>query len=439
MKETKRAMSNIYSVTQVNTYIKNLFVRDGVLGRICIKGEVSNCKYHSSGHIYFSLKDENSQISCVMFYRDRLNGLDFKLEDGQSVIVTGSIGAYERDGIYNLYARSIELGGLGALYVKYEELKRRLYEKGYFDASHKKRIPPYIKKLGIVTASTGAALRDIVSITKRRNPYVQPILVPAKVQGEGAAESIVRALKRLDEYGVDVIIVGRGGGSIEDLWAFNEEIVAMAVYDLKTPVISAVGHETDTTIIDFVSDLRAPTPSAAAELAVYQVADLKGTLVDIHSGLLRGVLNSIEAFRFRLEATGKRLEYLGPENRLAQYKLELDGMSEKLGRAMERKLLAVKTDMDAKSLRLNSLMERSLGDAKHKIMLYTETLKRLSPLEKISKGYAYVASENKTIKSVSDVNYGDTLEVSVIDGTLVCKVDDILPDDMYYAADVELI
>ena len=432
-------MSNIYSVTQVNTYIKNLFVRDGVLGRICIKGEVSNCKYHSSGHIYFSLKDENSQISCVMFYRDRLNGLDFKLEDGQSIIVTGSIGAYERDGIYNLYARSIELGGLGALYVKYEELKRRLYEKGYFDPSHKKRIPPYIKKLGIVTASTGAALRDIVSITKRRNPYVQPILVPAKVQGEGAAQSIVRALKKLDEYGVDVIIVGRGGGSIEDLWAFNEEIVAMTVYDLKTPVISAVGHETDTTIIDYVSDLRAPTPSAAAELAVYQVADLKGMLVDIHSGLLKGVLGSIENQRLRLEALGKRLEYLGPENRLAQYKLELDGMYEKLKRTMELKLLSTKTDLDSRSIKLNGLMEKSLSATKHKISLYTEALKRLSPLEKISKGYAYVASENKTIKSISDVNYGDTLEVSVIDGTLVCKVEDILPDDVYYGEEVELI
>lgn len=432
-------MSNIYSVTQVNTYIKNLFVRDGVLGRICIKGEVSNCKYHSSGHIYFSLKDENSQISCVMFYRDRLNGLDFKLEDGQSIIVTGSIGAYERDGIYNLYARSIELGGMGALYVKYEELKRRLYEKGYFDPSHKKRIPPYIKKLGIVTASTGAALRDIVSITKRRNPYVQPILVPAKVQGEGAAQSIVRALKKLDEYGVDVIIVGRGGGSIEDLWAFNEEIVAMTVYDLKTPVISAVGHETDTTIIDYVSDLRAPTPSAAAELAVYQVADLKGMLVDIHSGLLKGVLGSIENQRLRLEALGKRLEYLGPENRLAQYKLELDGMYEKLKRTMELKLLSTKTDLDSRSIKLNGLMEKSLSATKHKISLYTEALKRLSPLEKISKGYAYVASENKTIKSISDVNYGDTLEVSVIDGTLVCKVEDILPDDVYYGEEVELI
>ncbi len=432
-------MSNIYSVTQVNTYIKNLFVRDGVLGRICIKGEVSNCKYHSSGHIYFSLKDENSQISCVMFYRDRLNGLDFKLEDGQSIIVTGSIGAYERDGIYNLYARSIELGGLGALYVKYEELKRRLYEKGYFDPSHKKRIPPYIKKLGIVTASTGAALRDIVSITKRRNPYVQPILVPAKVQGEGAAQSIVRALKKLDEYGVDVIIVGRGGGSIEDLWAFNEEIVAMTVYDLKTPVISAVGHETDTTIIDYVSDLRAPTPSAAAELAVYQVADLKGMLVDIHSGLLKGVLGSIENQRLRLEALGKRLEYLGPENRLAQYKLEFDSVYEKLKRTMELKLLSTKTDLDSRSIKLNGLMEKNLSATKYKISLYTEALKRLSPLEKISKGYAYVASENKTIKSISDVNYGDTLEVSVIDGTLVCKVEDILPDDVYYGEEVELI
>lgn len=437
LKETDKAMSNVYSVTQVNTYIKNLFVRDGVLGRICIKGEISNCKYHTSGHIYFSLKDESAQISCVMFYKDRMNGLDFKLEDGQSVIVTGSVNVFERDGVYNIYARNIELSGLGALYIKYEELKRRLASEGYFDPAHKKPIPAYIKTLGVVTAKTGAALRDIISIAKRRNPYVQVVLVPAKVQGEGAAESVVKALKKLDEYGVDVIIVGRGGGSIEDLWAFNEEIVAMTVYDLKTPVISAVGHETDTTIIDYVSDLRAPTPSAAAELAVYQVADLKGALVDAHADLLRGMMAAIENARQRTEIFAKTLEYLGPENRIAQKKLELDSISNKLKNCLEKSVIQAKGDMSAIRSRMETLVANSLYEAKHNIRIYSEQLRRLSPLEKISKGYAYVSLENKAVKSIRDVNYGDKIEVNVLDGTLVCEVDEIVPESVFEVEDIQ--
>lgn len=212
-------MSNVYSVSQINAYIKNMFVRDGVLSHICIKGEVSNCKYHSSGHIYFSIKDVNAQINCVMFLRDRQSGLSFKLENGQSIIACGRISFYERDGAVNMYVTEITSDGYGRLYEQYEKLKKQLLDEGLFDRSHKKTIPPYIKKLGIVTASTGAALRDILNITKRRNPYVQPVLYPAKVQGDGAAQSIVKAIRALDDYGVDVIIVGRGGGSIEDLWA----------------------------------------------------------------------------------------------------------------------------------------------------------------------------------------------------------------------------
>lgn len=421
-------MSNVYSVAQVNTYIKNLFVRDGVLGRICIKGEISNCKYHTSGHIYFSLKDESAQISCVMFSRDRLNGLDFRLADGQSVIVTGSVNVFERDGVYNLYAKSIEPVGQGVLYAKYEELKRKLYAEGYFDSVRKKKIPPYIRTLGVVTASTGAALRDIVSIAKRRNPYVQVVLAPAKVQGEGAAQSVVKALKKLEQYGVDVIIVGRGGGSIEDLWAFNEEIVAMTVFDMKTPVISAVGHETDTTIIDYVSDLRAPTPSAAAELAVYQAADLKAALVDIHADLLRGMLTALETARNQVSAAEKQLEYLGPENRLAQQRLALDGIETRMKSLLEKQVLLAKTKLAADKNALETEVGRSLNAARHKMTIYSEQLKRLSPLEKISKGYAYVSIDRKGIRSIEQVNYGDKIEVSVVDGTLVCEVEEILPN-----------
>ena len=261
-------MKNVYTVRQVNTYIKNMFTQDFILNRIYVKGEVSNCKYHTSGHIYFSLKDESGTIACVMFAGHR-SGLSFRLQEGQQVIVLGSVSVYERSGQYQLYAREIILDGAGALYEKFEALKKELAEMGMFAREYKQPVPKYIHTLGVVTAPTGAAVRDIINIAGRRNPYVQIILYPAQVQGEGAAESIVRGIRALEKKKVDVMIVGRGGGSIEDLWAFNEEPVARAIFECSIPVISAVGHETDTTIADFVADLRAPTPSAAAELAVY--------------------------------------------------------------------------------------------------------------------------------------------------------------------------
>lgn len=262
--------SRIYSVGQVNTYIKNMFSQDFMLNRISIKGEVSNCKYHTSGHIYFSLKDETGTLSCVMFAGQR-KGLGFSMKNGDKVVAEGSVSVYERDGKYQLYARSITLEGAGLLYERYLALKKELEEMGMFSAEYKQPIPAYVKRVGIVTAPTGAAIQDIRNIAARRNPYVQLILYPALVQGEGAKESIVKGIETLDTCGVDVIIVGRGGGSIEDLWAFNEEEVARAIFHCQTPIISAVGHETDTTIADFVADLRAPTPSAAAELAVVDI------------------------------------------------------------------------------------------------------------------------------------------------------------------------
>ena len=263
-------MQNVYTVGQVNSYIKNMFSQDFLLQSLSVKGEVSNCKYHSSGHIYFTLKDAKGTISCVMFAGNR-SGLAFRLAEGMQVVVLGTIDVYERDGKYQLYAKSIRQDGAGALYERFEQLKRELEELGMFSAQYKKPIPRYAGRIGIVTAPTGAAVRDIINIATRRNPYVQLILYPAIVQGEAAAASIINGIHALENQGVDLMIVGRGGGSIEDLWAFNEECVAQAVFDCGVPVISAVGHETDTTIIDYVADLRAPTPSAAAELAVYDV------------------------------------------------------------------------------------------------------------------------------------------------------------------------
>ena len=266
-------MRNVYTVKQVNAYIKNMFTQDFMLNRIYIKGEVSNCKYHTSGHLYFSLKDESGTIACVMFAGQR-SGLSFRMQEGQQVIVLGSVSVYERDGRYQVYAKEIVLDGAGLLYEKFIKLKKELEEMGMFAPEYKKPIPKYVRTVGVVTAPTGAAVRDIINITRRRNPYVQILLYPALVQGDGASESVVRGIRALEEAKVDVMIVGRGGGSIEDLWAFNEENVARAVFECSVPVISAVGHETDTTIIDYVADLRAPTPSAAAELAICNYREL---------------------------------------------------------------------------------------------------------------------------------------------------------------------
>ena len=274
-------MRSEYTVTQVNAYIKNMFTQDFLLKAITVKGEVSNCKYHSSGHIYFTIKDAGGAIACVMFRGDReRGGLRFNMQEGQQVKVTGSIDVYERDGRYQLYARQIMLDGAGVLYERYEELKKRLAETGLFAEEYKQPIPRYIHTLGVVTAPTGAAVRDIINVATRRNPHIQIILYPAIVQGDQAAESIVKGIEALAQRQVDTIIVGRGGGSIEDLWAFNEEIVAQAIFDCPIPIISAVGHETDTTIADYVADRRAPTPSAAAELAVFEYARFEQDIQD---------------------------------------------------------------------------------------------------------------------------------------------------------------
>ena len=293
-------MNSIYSVGQVNNYIKNMFTQDFMLSRISVKGEVSNCKYHTSGHIYFSLKDETGTIACVMFAGQR-RGLGFAMKNGDKVVVSGSVNVYERDGKYQLYARQIQLEGAGLLYERFLALKRELEEMGMFAPEYKQPIPRFIRTLGVVTAPTGAAIQDIRNISYRRNPYLQIILYPALVQGAGAKESIVKGIQTLDRLGVDVMIVGRGGGSIEDLWAFNEEEVARAIFECTTPVISAVGHETDVTIADYVADLRAPTPSAAAELAVDDYRGFLGQLAEYESRLERGLLGRLTLLNSRLD------------------------------------------------------------------------------------------------------------------------------------------
>lgn len=395
-------MQNVYTVAQVNSYIKNMFTQDFMLQSIRVKGEVSNCKYHTSGHIYFTLKDIKGSIACVMFASCR-KGLAFRLAEGQQVVVNGSVDVYERDGRYQLYAREISLDGAGALYEQYERLKRELEERGMFAAQYKQPIPRYIRTLGVVTASTGAAVRDIINIASRRNPYVQIILYPAIVQGEAAVPSIINGIRALERQGVDTIIVGRGGGSIEDLWAFNEEAVAQAIFDCSVPVISAVGHETDTTIADFVADLRAPTPSAAAELAVYDIGQLQDKL-DEYAYTMRHHLDIVmQRARREVEQYRVRLKYVSPANMIRMKRTQALSLEERLQKGMERQLI----------------------DRKHRLALYAEQMKGLSPLDKLCQGYSYVSDAGgRTLSSVQQADVGDQIIVYVKDGQIKAEVTD---------------
>lgn len=393
-------MRNVYTVGQVNSYIRHMFQEDFLLQDICMKGEISNCKYHTSGHIYFTLKDSKGTISCIMFAGNR-SGLSFRMTEGMQVLVTGNIDVYERDGKYQIYARKIELDGEGALFEKFQKLKQELLERGMFAPEYKKPIPRYIRTLGVVTAPTGAAVRDIINITQRRNPYVQVILYPAIVQGDAAADSIVRGIQLLEQKKVDVIIVGRGGGSIEDLWAFNEEKVAQAVFDCNVPIISAVGHETDTTMIDFVSDLRAPTPSAAAELAVFDY---------------RMMCQYKEELRTRLQ---KRMEHrLALEKAGLQRLAALLKSNSPLGKIREKKTNAIQLEEH-----LQTAMQGQLQRKRHQLAILIERLKGLSPLDKLNQGYSYVSDSNgKTVTDVESVALDDGVQIYVKNGRIDATV-----------------
>ena len=395
-------MRSEYTVTQVNAYIKNMFTQDFLLQSVTVKGEVSNCKYHSSGHIYFTIKDQGGAIACVMFRADReRGGLKFGMQEGQQVKVTGKIDVYERDGKYQLYARQIELDGAGALYERFEELKKRLKESGMFAEEYKQPIPPYIQTLGVVTAPTGAAVRDIINVATRRNPHIQIILYPAIVQGDQAPESIVRGIETLTRKNVDVIIVGRGGGSIEDLWAFNEDVVAQAIFDCPIPIISAVGHETDTTIADYVADRRAPTPSAAAELAVFEYNRFLQDLQDYSFTLNRSMGRKITALKMLQDRYKESLRLLSPAGRIKDRLLRLDQYQDSL----------------------QGLMDKKLVDLRHRLDLDIERLKGLSPLDRLKGGYSYVSDdEGRNVRSIDGVKSGDKLSIYVTDGVISTQV-----------------
>ena len=396
-------MRNVYSVGQVNHYVKNMFTQDYFLRKVYVKGEVSNCKYHTSGHIYFSLKDETGTLSCVMFAGHR-RGLAFRMKDGDKVVAGGIVDVYERDGRYQLYAKEITLEGAGALYERYLALKQELEDMGMFAQEYKQPIPHFIHTLGVVTAPTGAAIQDIRNIAGRRNPYVQLILCPALVQGEGAAASIVHGIHALEQIGVDVIIVGRGGGSIEDLWAFNEEMVARAIFDCRIPVISAVGHQTDFTIADYVADLRAPTPSAAAELAVFDYRQAMQELLGMRQQMDKELQRKVTVARNHLEHQKMRLHYLSPQQRMNENRRRVAEYEEKL----------------------TGRMEELLRERRHRLALLAGTLESYSPVKKLSGGYAFVEDGNhQALRSIHQIRKKDTVQIHLLDGTLTAAVTEI--------------
>lgn len=438
--------NNSVTVTEVNRYIKSLFTDDPNLVKLFVHGEVSNCKYHSSGHIYFSLKDADSTLNCIMFSYSRKH-INFQMKDGQQLVVYGNISLYERSGSYRMVIQDALLYGAGRLFEEFVRLKAFLKKEGLFDQSHKQAIPFYSRKIGIVTAPTGAAIQDIRNVSMRRNPYIQLILYPAKVQGDGAADTIVKGIHALEKTGVDVIIVGRGGGSIEDLWAFNEEKVARAIFECQTPVISAVGHETDTTITDFAADLRAPTPSAAAELAVCDIRTMLQQLGNLRTKLEQAMFLKLGEQRARFLNKQKLLMALRPQNLLFERRmLEADVRSqlEKLiserikackqkiaeyeasfhSSWMERKVREYKVMENTFSMELSRMMTEKLNSKKAAFELYIEKLHGLSPIQKLKSGYSYTEDLlGNSVTSINQVAIGSMLQVRVMDGTYITVVE----------------
>ncbi|MFT4005013.1 MAG: exodeoxyribonuclease VII large subunit [Lacrimispora sp.] len=420
-------MAGVYSVSQVNAYIKNMFAQDFALNRISVKGEVSNCKYHTSGHIYFTLKDGKSSISAVMFAGSR-KGLAFTLEEGQQVTAKGSVEVYERDGRYQLYAQEITREGIGDLFERFQKLRDELEEMGMFSPEYKKPIPKHAKTVGIVTAPTGAAIRDIMNISARRNPYVQLFLYPALVQGESAKESIVKGIETLDRMGLDLLIVGRGGGSIEDLWAFNEEIVARAIFNCNTPVISAVGHETDVTIADYVADMRAPTPSAAAELAIFDYGLFEEQVQLYRNTLSKAMDRKLERCRYRAGQYGLRLKLHDPKRSIRENRQRLADMEEKLKSLMVSKAAFDRARAAEIEQRMKRLIEKQAVRDRHRLELIISRLDGLSPLKRIGGGYGFITDEkDRRLESIDQVKAGDGLRVRVRDGSVEAVVSNVSP------------
>lgn len=382
------------SVTQLNSYIKGKIADDEYLNNVLVKGEISNFKNHYTGHMYFTLKDENSLIKCVMF-KSYAQKLDFMPKDGMKVFVLGSVSVFERDGVYQIYAKAMQEDGVGILYKKYEELKKKLEDEGYFAEEHKKKIPQMPKVIGVLTSQTGAVIRDIINVSTRRNPNVNIKLYPVPVQGEGAAEKIANGIKFMNEHNVaDVLILARGGGSLEDLWPFNEEIVAYAIYNSKIPIISAVGHETDFSISDFVADLRAPTPSAAAELAVPDIYEVKQKINSYQTRLRTTLIRKVQIMRLRYEKCMQSRVFTDPLRNINDNYLKIDAFVK----------------------RLENIIKIKQKEEKEKYVKLVSKLDTLSPLKTLTRGYTLAEKGGKIIKSVNDVNAGDKIDIRFTDG-----------------------
>lgn len=388
------------SVTELNSYIKNKIADDEYLNNVLIKGEISNFKNHYTGHMYFTLKDENSLIKCVMF-KTYAQKLEFIPKDGMKVFVLGGVSVFERDGVYQIYVKAMQEDGVGILYKKYEELKKRLEEEGYFDEEHKKPIPQMPKIIGVLTSQTGSVIRDIINVSTRRNPNVNIRLFPVPVQGEGAAEKIADGIKFMNENNLaDVLILARGGGSLEDLWPFNEEIVAHAIYNSEIPIISAVGHETDFSISDFVADLRAPTPSAAAELAVPDIYEVRQKINTYQNRLRLTLVKKVEIMRLRYEKCMSSRVFKEPLRNINDNYLKVDTYIK----------------------RLENYIKAKQKEEKTKYIELVSKLDTLSPLKTLTRGYSIVEQNNKIIKSANDVKTGDKIDIRFTDGTKKAEI-----------------
>jgi exodeoxyribonuclease VII large subunit len=402
-------MHYILSVTEINKYIKEILSRDLILSNLWVRGEISNCKYHYSGHMYFTLKDDKSLLKCVMF-KTHASNLKFRAENGMRIIVKGYISVFERDGQYQLYAEEIQPDGIGSLHIAFEQMKRQLQSEGLFDEDKKQKLPMLPSSIGVVTSSTGAVIKDILNVLKRRFPNFNLKLFPVHVQGEQASREIAHAIDKFNELGcVDVIIVARGGGSIEELWAFNEEIVARSIFNSKIPVISAVGHETDYTIADFVADVRAPTPSAAAEIVMPEKAIVKDRINALNSRLVSSLLKNLSLNRMRFDNARGSIAFRQPFNRIYQERMRLDLLNKSL-------LRGLKEGMTRNSAKLSMLAGK---------------LDVLSPLSIMSRGYSIVTSMEKggLVKSVRDVGKGEKIQISVSDGRINCTVVNVAEGD----------
>jgi len=409
-------------ISQINSYIKSVIDKDPFLGKVYLCGEISNFKNHTRGHLYFTLKDDASRINAVMF-ESSARGLAFVPQDGMNVLVEGRISCYPASGSYQIYVEKMEMDGIGKLFVEYEKLKKKLAEEGLFDLHKKKAIPKYPNKIGVITASTGAAVKDIISTIKRRYPICEVILFPSLVQGADANDNIVKQIKIADSFGVDTIIVGRGGGSIEDLWAFNEEIVARAIYECKTPIISAVGHEIDFTIADFVADLRAPTPTGAAEMAAPTIIDVQ-TLIDNYEIRLNKNIKNMVNQKFIMLERFKRSYIL--KNPMSMYEVKeqkldnlLDNIKSNIVNILNNKKNLFESSVSSYVIKNPDML---LDKSKQKLDMIINSLKLLNPLSVLEKGYSVVSKENIAIKNAKDIKKDDVIDIRLHKGNVKAKV-----------------